>query len=165
MAPWLLFTKRLMLQSLHSGLSLSLWAIRSIDEATVAGLSWASKSQERSRGKPVSQSPQLAHYMTGREERSTAKKHSVPLLLSSPHSKEPSRNPGGKLFTGLFAWEQLCGEGKRCRKTYCRQLDKYLPEKKAYVEKKLMQRKSRNATKDGVETSHPSNYGHCFYRD
>lgn len=63
MAPPFLFTERLMLRSLHSGPSLG--AIRSSDEATVAGLSRASVPGRA--GHSVSQSPQLAHYMTGRK--------------------------------------------------------------------------------------------------
>lgn len=55
MAPQSLFTKRLMLQSLHSGPSLG--AIRSIDEATVAGLSWASDPGRAGSSHSVSQSP------------------------------------------------------------------------------------------------------------
>lgn len=68
---------------------------------------------------PVSQSPQLAHYMTGREGKGQGQKAWPLSLPSSPGLKEPASNQGGKLFTGLFASKQHCGEGKRCWKTYC----------------------------------------------
>lgn len=74
---------------------------------------------------PVSQSPQLAHYMTGREGEGRGQKAWPLLPPSSPGSKEPARNVGGKLFTSLFASEQPRSGAERCRKTYRWPLDKY----------------------------------------